>query len=467
MPPTFDPLKWAVTSFRDTIQAQRYDLYDRYVSGVHQLAFATPKFESTFGATFAAFAYNRCGSVVDAHTDRLQVAGFGADSDALSQQAQDLWDGNQLDVREGEVEAEAMGIGDGYVIVETDPLTGRINVWPNEARHIRVRYSTERPGQRELAAKAWKIDDDYLRLNLYWPNRIEKYITRNRAPSGMPTTPNAFEQYTEDGEQSWSIPLAVPDTVPVFHFGNNARTGQYGRSELRDVIPLQNALNQTYINMLLANEFAAFPQKVITDADMSDPLSEVSLQRVQAGIDRIMLLFSRPGEDKTPTFGEFAAADIAKYITVADFIDKCVARVSKVPVHYLEMSGGFPSGRALRTAEAPFVAKIVDRQRAFGWTWSEAVSYGLRLQGQPVEPGKLRTNWEPAAPMSEEDKWDLAEVKLRAGMPFEAIIREMGYETDQVKMILAEKSRETEAALRMVSTFESPDEGEGEDEEAA
>lgn len=429
-----DPLLWAVGSFRDG-RNEKYSTYAAYLDGRQPLSFASVKFRSAFGQLFEAFAYNRCASVVDAHTDRLRVTGFGADDDAIAQAAQDLWDANRMDVREGQVEADQLALGDSYVIAEMHPSRGDVQLWAQDPRLVRVHYGDDAPGELDLGTKVWYDDQRYCHLNLYFRDRIEKYISVNRAPAGVPTSTSAFQLIEIAGEQN-PVPLAVTDTVPIFHFANNGRTNAYGTSELRPIIPLQDAINKTLMDMLVAMEFAAFPQRVLIGVEADDPESEAKLARFQAGIDRILTLFAPDAK-----IGEFSAVNIAQYLSVAEFWDTAISRVSKVPVHYLGMNGTFASGRALRIAETPFTAKIEDRQRSAGQTWGDAQTYGLRLQGKNVAPGAIRVNWASAAPMSEEDRLGVANEQKLLGIPLEQILKEAGYEPTQIADIMTMKQQ--------------------------
>ena len=466
LPDTRTALAWAHDAFKR--HGGHYGNCRAYLSGEQPLEFATDKFKSAFGRQFKTFAYNRCAMVVDAHADRLQVEGFGADNDALAQAAQDLWDANQMDVREGQVEAEAFGMGDGYVIVELHPTTGEVLIWPQYAENVRVQYSDTRPGEITQAARRWyDPDTKYLHLNLYFPDRIEKYRSVRPVSSGGESVSwdtMQWDRYTPDGE-AWPVLLTVTDTVPVFHFGNNARVNHYGVSELRDVIPLQDAINKTVMDMLVAMEFAAFPQRVVIGVDTSDDDTIDALARLQTGIDR-MVAITGDG-DKQASIAEFSAANMTQYLDVAEKFDQFIARVSRVPSRYLTQEATAVSGTSKRMDEAPWVSKIEDRQRAFGAVWADVARYGLRLVGVESERGALRVNWQPAAPLSEGEQLEQAEAKERIGWPFPAILREMGYEPEQVDQIVQERDKEREASL--VADFGAPagDDEPQEPEEAA
>src|SRR5690606_31008791 len=114
-----------------------------------------------------------------------------------------------------------------------------------------------------------------------------------RKASALPPTATALERYdrTEDGEP-WTFALNVPDTVPVFHVANNGRTGEYGRSEIEPVIPLQDALNKTLMDMLIAMEFAAYPQRYIIGAEPENEKQKQQFEAFQVGLDRILTIFA-------------------------------------------------------------------------------------------------------------------------------------------------------------------------------
>lgn len=450
MADTQDGLTWAVKAFKDTSLDDRYRLYRRYARGDQDLAFATPKYAATFGTLFREFGYNRCATVVDAMADRLQVERFTAEAEGASETAGDLWRRNRMDGRAGEVHKAALRDGDAYLIVwpETGTAMGEDaafpQFWPQKAHEIRVRYDDEQPGLITMAAKTWLLADGRRRLNLYFSDRTEKYVTRGRSTA---VRSEALDRYTAQGEP-WPVGNEW-GTVPVFHFANNADTGAYGSSELRDVVPLQDALNKVLTDLLLACELTGYPVKVLLGFDHNDSKVMESAERIQTGRSKILVVPPGPAGEK-PSIDEFTAENLSQLRDVVELFDKLISRASRVPVHYLQMSGDFPSGRALRTAEAPFVAKIEDRQTAFGNTWEDAMHLALRMAGVS-DPGMLTTVWKPAAPLSTEDTADLALQWSAIGIPLEQIMRQvMGFDEEEIAAVTAELDK---AAARQVAMF--------------
>ena len=438
-----DPVAWAVKAFQDG-RDDTISMYDEYLSGKQPIAFATVSFRETFGKLFDSFAYNRLSSVIDAHSDRMQVSGIGANDKTLATLAQQQWDANQMDVRENEATSDALGFGDGFLIVERHAVTGQVYYWVNDPRQIRVHYSDDRPGHLDLAAKAWlDTESKHGFLTLYFADHVEKYVTRHEQSGSSLNIRSAEWTKLERSGEDQSYSLEIADTVPVFHLANNARTSSYGVSEIKLLIPLQDAINYVLMSSMVATEFSAFAQKVIMGVKPESEEEAQQFKEFQVGIRRLLTLF-----DENAKIGEFSPTNIAQYIDLAEFWDTTVSRISRVPVHYLKQTGTQESGEAKRLNEQPFISKIIDRQRSFGYTYGEAVRYGLRLAGKNVEPGDIRINWQDAAPSSDQETWELIRLKQSAGMSFESAVREAGYEPDQIALLLSERDADQERRLR-------------------
>ncbi len=457
-----DDVAWALSRFRDSKRNTQYDEARNYYEGNHRLAFATDKFRQTFGKLFSAFADNLCPAVVNSLSDRLEITSFktaraemetvsvdtgvpGVPSyrqvkvkDELGEEAWKIWETNGMDERAGELHDEALTMGDGFIIVWPDE-EGYPAIWPQKSDEIVVEYDADTPGVITRAAKAWLTDDMYLRLNLYFPDRIEKYITRKRAPNGWPKAITAFIPY-DDGEGN-----VVPNEwgrVPVFHFRN-----RNGYSELKDVTPIQDALNKTVADMLVAMEFAAFKQRYVIGMEPDiDPVTNEPSPEYQrkTGVDRFLAI---PNEDAK--VGQFDATDLGQFTRVAEQFRHEVARVSGTPLHYfLITEGDFPSGEAMKSAEARFVRRIEDRQTSFGKVWGDVMAFALLMVGKITDEDYFKrsedkffieTQWRDASPRSEAEIADTAVKKKAVGVSDSQLLHELGYDADTIERMLEEK----------------------------
>ena len=420
--------------------------YQRYYDGDHDLAFATNKFKKAFADLFTEFADNLCPAVVDPVADRLRITGFG-DSPA-GNRAWEIWKQNRMTQRAGEVHTDALTVGDAYVIV-WQSADGEPEIMVNTAETTMVYYSAEQPGRIDWAAKRWSVGKQ-VRLNMYYPDRIEKYITQERgAGSGDPSA-RAFAPYEVPGEP-W--PITHPyGRVPVFHFPNNGRTGACGRSELKDVIPLQDALNKSIADMLVAMEYVALPQRWATGIEVKrDPVTGEPISPWKPAIDAV---WSAPDSDVH--FGQFDPSDLSQFLNVQDKFRMEIARVSRTAIHFLMMqTGDFPSGESLKTAESPFLAKVMDRMESYGNVWQDVMLFALLIANTTASADDVVPDWRDPAPKSAKEQAETTEIKQRIGVPLETLLKELDYTDAEIQEMLAnEQGRQgaaTTAALNAIA----------------
>lgn len=440
-----DELRWALQRLQERRPAD--ELARRYYDGDHDLRFMTKQFKAVFGEFLKASRYNRCPSVVDAIADKLQVTGFADEGgrDDLAAAAGEVWRRNRMDREAGAVHLEALTIGQGGVIVWPEADGARI--YPQAGDRIMLRGDDEDPRLTVFGAKVWRLADGRWRANAYHADRVEKFITPQKS-AALPSASVKWERWDDDG-LPWPLYYPWGEGVPLFVLANDARLGRPGVSELRDVIPLQDALNKSLGNMIVAGEFVAFPQRWAIGLELTrNPETGEYEVPFTPGPGQLWTMFA--GDDKA-AFGDFATGDVTQFTQEQDSLDQKISRVSRVPVHWLGMTAGqFPSGESLKTAETPFTKKVKDRQVGFGNFWEDVLTFALRLE-LGIDPGEaqLTTLWEPAEPRSDQEFWAVAQLKIQAGIPEEQIWEEAGYTQEQIAAFLEAKAeREAAAAAR-------------------
>lgn len=449
-------LKWAI----DDIRARQldYSLYQDYYYGKHKLAFATDKFQEAFGSLLKAFADNLCPVIVDTVADRLEVTGFSsadsAEDDPVTQVASELWRLNRMDKKSSDVHTEALRTGDAYVIVWPDEV-GTPYLFVNEAHLCTVWYDAENRETITKAAKLWFDDTTrQWRLTLYYPDRIEKYATL-AAPAtvvtqytpSFPSSAGQFQPYQAPGE-TWPLPNPW-DVVPVFHF-SNGRTGAFGRSELADAIPIQDALNKTVCDLLVAQEFIALPQRWITGVEAEiDPTTGRPTALFIPGANRVWTVGAPDAQ-----FGQFPGADLEQYVRIKEGFREDMAIATRTPLHYFKAAQTeFPSGEALKTADAPLASKLKRRKVVWGNVWEDVMSLALRMAG--VTSDGLNCVWANTEPRNQESELKVLEGKKRLGVSQRQVLREAGYTDEQIEQFLEENQVNAEQfGEQLLTAFE-------------
>jgi len=454
-------IEQAIEQFRSS--STRYAKTERYYRGEHDLAFATDKFASTFGTLFREFAMNLCPAICDAVRDKLRITGFSvnagpdisaglveavppqaavqagslrSDGSGLRSDLDRIWFRNRMPQRAGEIHKEALKNGDAYAIVWFDP-NGEVTIYPQRAANVVVTYDDERPGSILWAAKYWRTNDKRMRVNIFYPDRIERYVTKKQSDGTLPDAGDLIEVQSTSfgGPPKGGTPNAIPNpfgVVPVFHFANNADVGCHGLSELAAAIPIQDGLNKSILDMLVAMEFSAFRQRWVAGIEVeNDPDSGEAKQPFKSGVDQLWV-----SSDPGTTFGDFNTSNLDQFLKVKDSFRADMASVTGTPLHYfLQTSRGFASGEALKQNETRFLAKVGDRQVSFGQTWADVMSFALRLAGHG-DGVELITNWEDPSPMTEKDILENILLKKQIGVSAEQLIREAGYGDVDVRRMI-------------------------------
>jgi len=362
-------------------QARTYATYNAYYTGNHPLPDAPNGARSEFLRLMRLARSNWMELVVDAVAERLIVDGvrFGnqqaADVDVWST----IWQPNALDAEHGAVHTESLIAG-----------TAAVLVWPGEqgadsrpsvtAEHPTEVYVELEPGSRRERYAGVKVycDDDNEYATLWTSADCDPAEVATVYKWIRPKASALWEPYADRDDPDWQF-VNVLGVVPLIPFLNKRRMIGAGVSELAGgLTDIQDRINETIFNRLTAGRFAAFRQRWVTGMDIpSDPDTGKPIEPFRAAIDRLWM-----SEDAGVKFGEFDQTDLKPYIEAVEADIQHLAAISRTPPHYLlGQSGAFPSGESLKATETGLVAKVRNRQLAFGEAWEDVIRLSLSAMG--------------------------------------------------------------------------------------
>jgi hypothetical protein len=261
------------------------DLFERYYAGNHRLAYATEKYRDAFGDLFGAFSDNWCGVIADTPNERLEVEGFMlGDSKDAANAAWEIWDDNDMQEQAQVAQLGAIKCGVSYVLVDTTGDKPMIAAWPSSMAIVK-----NDPKTRKAIAglTIWTQDDGYIGAEVYLPDKITTYQSKDKPKAGSgDVTPEKREwtqvdQYPNPNEDG---------CLPLVELVNRPNELRIGKSDLSDVIALQDAINKLANDMLIASEFQAFRQRVLTGVEIpknpetGEPLES---QQLEAAMSRL------------------------------------------------------------------------------------------------------------------------------------------------------------------------------------
>jgi len=442
----------------DSDRQSQYVAYREFYDGDHDTQLTARQRAFLQIKTGEEFNSNYCPIVVDALAERLRVTGFDCgDDEDLAALLWDWWEASRGDALQGVAHTAAGRDGDTYTLVDWDQDKGMPRIRHQNAydgvEGIKVHYD---PQTREIAfaSKRWRVEDEnpeqagsVRRLNLYFPGRIEKYVSNQDEFEG------AWEEYTEpnedgtipsrvQGRTGWPIPwvngAGEPLGIPVFHFKNRDQGYDFGQSELKDVIPLQNALNKTLIDLLAIADLQGFPVPYMIGDDPTGltlaPGSWVFSKHPPTGPDSVAI-------------GQLEPADLKSVIELKDSFVTEIARISRTPLSYFQTSGNRPAEGTLKQEEVGLVARAKKRQVEFGNSWEDSMRLGIRLyntfgEGGLDEDATISTQWDDPQTRNEKEHLESLLMKAKLDVPVETLWSELGYNADEIAEMKAQRGEE-------------------------
>ena len=402
-----------------------------YHDGKHRLAFTSQKFREAFGGMFSAFADNWCQLVVDAVEERLNVEGFrygtdpNADGDAWK-----IWQANGLDAESQLAHSEALIKGDSFAIVWGDD-EGNPKISIESPRDVVVAFKPGNRKHRVAALKRW-TDGDETHATLFTSDFVWKFEKANKADGKW--LPDI------DPNEAWPLPNPL-GVVPVVPLTNRASlTSAYGVSEFLTVIPQQDAVNKLVADMLIASEFIAYPQRYVTGLEVQvDEVTGRAIAPFNVALDKLLV-----AEDPAAKFGSLSAGDLNNYVQGIELLVQHIASQTRTPPHYFYLSGNFPSGDAIKSAETGLVAKTRRKMRFFGEGWEEVMRLSFKVLGDPRgDIIDAETIWADPEYRSESELADALIKRSAIGVPRQQLWEDAGYTQTQISRFKAFEAEDT------------------------
>jgi len=406
-----------------------YTRAETYYEGTQPEVFLNQRWFKLFQKNQSDFRFNFSKTVVDAVLNRLEIDQIETSSPEADAYMAQLLEQSDIKLDINEIHRNTLIYGDSYAMVWPDE-TGKLAIDYNSPLTTVVIYDQENPRKKLFAAKMWQYADyntKEIHLNLYYPDRIEKYVGYGEIEN-MGTPQGSNFVLTETIPNPWN-------EVPVFHFRTHK---PYGRPEHADAFGPQDAINKLVNTHMLTVDYQGAPQRyaLTTGGNVAemDDFSEGDTARENIGA-----LKNGPGElwylQGVQTVGQFPAAEPKTFTEpVNEFVNQ-MAAITSTPTHYFQKGTYVSSGQALRAAEAPLVKKVKNRQLALESTWRDLFLFMLKIEGITAV---IDIDWAEAEIVDEVDQWDVAVRKKSVGMPLEQILLELGYDPELATQISAE-----------------------------
>ena len=446
-----------VESLMQWIQQQRddrraaYEVSRNYYNGEHDVAL-TDRLKK-FLPPRLQFRDNFMNVVVDTLSERLKVLGFSIENETASEWVWDLWNANRMDYTQGVIHTEAVMLGDSYILCDWDMVNERPR-WTHQIAEMIIPHYDESRREVDWVSKKWLQhphigDEPETRLNLYYPDRVEKYVARG----------GVWAKYQDEADEVWPVPWldksGQPLGVPFIHFRNRPMGSDFGQSEILNVIPMQDLLNKTLIDLTMILDTLAFPQRYTVN--------------INHGSSRLDIMPGSVAEFHSEydggSVGQWNAATVDGPIRALEALVQHIAGTTRTPQHLFQVIGGAPSGEALKTAESGLVQKAKQRMVNFGNAWEDAVVMALKIQaafGQSignVDEIRPEVTWDDPETRNEQAHIETLKAKVELGIPKHQIWRELGYSQSDIDLMdedaTSERAAESNVGAEILRSFQA------------
>lgn len=465
---------------RERAKMEEYIKAREYYDGIHasQLTARLREFLNVYGENH--FTVNYCPMVVNAKADRLKVSAFESEDDAQNDILWRWWRRNRMDRKQNIVHRQAVRDGDTFVLVEWDEEADmpRFYIEPAFAGDgVMVYYSEERRDEIEFASKHWRVQygkhaGKMRRLNLYYPNRIEKYVSHDEIGAGMwrpyvtgDAPPDAIQPgmlgeaavhwFTADGTEN-----GTPLGVPVVHFKHNDTGEGYGTSHLANVMPVQDTVNKMMIDLLAASDAAGFSLLV--------GYGTTAWTDTKVGPGAVAAVSKPPTEAKLE---RLAGDNPVNLLNVYNALVMEIARISGTPISYFQLSGQVAAEGTLKQQEVALISQVQKSQTDFGNGWEDCMQIARRMHNAFSTEAELDTDaiidtvWEPAETRNEKEQVEVLAIQVdKLGVSKEQAQIQLGYDATERASFARSELRNTALTFRRQARTGQPVELEDEAE---
>ena len=137
--------------------------------------------------------------------------------------------------------------------------------------------------------------------------------------------------------------------------------------EVEPLIPIQDQLNTTTFDLLMAMQYAAFRQRWVSGMVVADEDGREKAP-FRIGVDRLLT-----AEDPDTKFGEFSQTDLGDYLKSTDESIKHMATIAQVPPYHLLGQVANLSADALAAARDGLDRKIEELQAVLSEPWKQTL----------------------------------------------------------------------------------------------
>jgi len=336
--------------------AVKLDLIRSYWLGTQELPVVPTSVPAEVKRMAEMSRINVCGLVVNVPAQSMFVTGIRDETNPdTADQIWGAWQANKMDAHQSPIHRACLAYGTAYLrVLPGEPVPVMLGRSP---RQVTTAYASD-PDWPDYALEMVDTRD-----GRFW----ELYDGSHRYRLSEAAKDVGQEQATLSyvGSEEHGAPVC-----PFVRYSNLEDLEYTPHSEITPVMPLQDQLDLTTFNMLVAQHYGAFRQRYIMGW-----LADSESEKIKASASRLITF-----DDPDVKVGEFGQTDLTGYLKSRQATMEQFGVVSQVPPHNLLGQMVNLSAEALVAAEVGHTRKMLEREQSFG----ESVEQAHWLAGQYI-----------------------------------------------------------------------------------
>lgn len=369
--------------------ADRLERVDNYLHGIHDEPYMPRTADAEYQLLAKRAISNWMPLLVGTPAQALYVDGFrpgrkGADERRTPEW--EHWQYSRLDARQAAVHRASLTYGHSFTVTEKDKK-GKIHTKGLSPLRTAALYED-----------AANDHDPFAALTIIsYPSELSDKKVKGRARLWDSTHSYEIRFEAIHGEQKISVSKkrshGAPE-CPVTRFASTVDLEGRTIGVVEPMIPLQNRINQTVFDLLVAQTYGSFkvrwatgmapPTRVAwvnsegTEVTSDTPGAQETRKPIPMDHNARRFLFA---EDSDSKFGSLDETPLDGYINSIDMSIRHLAAVSQTPPHHLLGQIANLSAEALQAAETSLSRKVEEYRKAFGESWERVFRLAGALAG--------------------------------------------------------------------------------------
>lgn len=351
-------------------EKKRLDIIDLYLRGQHNAPYQPRVPNSEYSKLVARSVSNWLPLVVSAQAQALYVEGYRRADEPSNAQAWDYWQANGLDRRQSAITRAALAHGSSYAVVlpgDTAPVIRGVS-----ARKMFASYND--PAEDDWPVFAVRVESagDRWAIRLYDDTSII-YLDAASDLSDV--------QYLNSQDHDLGV-------CPVVRFTDELDLDGRTHGQVEPLIPVQDRINQTAFDLLLAQTYGAFKVRTVSGMELPESLEDDDTATAAA---KLAARRSRQAElavnrflvapDPDTKFGQLDETPLDGFINSLDTSVRHLAAISQTPPHHLLGQMANLSAEALAAAEAGLTRKVEEHKHGFGESFEQTLRLAALAAG--------------------------------------------------------------------------------------